>query len=314
MSRNEYDGCHQFSQKAYYDNVKAIILKWRTDKMGGKEQIVPGLIGGEDICKLREAVCVHVEKVYDNCREKDCIEDAVVDFVDNVQDLINNAVKVKTKDAEVVAILADLEDVPFKRGFFTVNVRYKIRVVVEFCYKDVTGNIVNSTPKVGFIWFSKTVILFGSEGKIKIFRSVDPHGNVPIRCEGCNDGCGGLVEQDNLPVIKVEVAEPLVLNTRVKRVHEKHHGGNDEDGHDVSSLITGPQKKVVITVGLFSIIKLVRLVQLLIPAFNFCYPNKECISSSEENPCEIFDTIEFPLDQFFPPQKFDFPGAEEHRC
>ena len=66
------------------------------------------------ICKPREAVCVHVEKVYDNCREKDCIVDTVVDFVDAVQDLIQNAVKVKTKDAEVVAVLADLEDVPFK--------------------------------------------------------------------------------------------------------------------------------------------------------------------------------------------------------
>lgn len=280
--------------------------------MGCKEQVVPGLIGGEDICKLREAVCVHVEKVYDNCREKDCIEDAVVDFVDNVQDLINNAVKVKTKDAEVVAVLADLEDVPFKRGFFTVNVRYKIRVVCEFCYKDVTGNIVNSSPKIGYVWFSKTVILFGSEGKIKIFKSVDLNTPIPLSCDGGSDCCGALIEQDNLPIIKVEVAEPLVLNTRIKRVHEKHHHcGCDDDRREVDSLLC-PQRRVVVTLGIFSIIKLVRLVQLLIPAFNFCYPNKDCITSTDDNPCEIFDTIEFPLDQFFPPQKFDFPGAEEH--
>jgi hypothetical protein len=288
-------------------------MKWRTDKMGCKDQIVPGLISGEDICKLREAVCVHVEKVYDNCREKDCIEDAVIDFVDNVQDLISNAVKVKTKDAEVVAVLADLEDVPFKRGFFTVNVRYKIRVACEFCYKDVAGNIVTSEPKIGFIWFSKTVILFGSEGKIKIFKSVDPSTVFPINCEVCNEGCGSLVEQDNLPIIKVEVAEPLVLNTRIKRVHDrKHKCGCDEEG-EVNAFI-GPQRRVVVTLGIFSIIKLVRLVQLLIPAFNFCYPNKECVTSTDENPCDIFDTIEFPLDQFFPPQKFEFPGAEDSGC
>ena len=30
--------------------------------MSCKEQVVPGLISGEDICKLRETVCVHVEK------------------------------------------------------------------------------------------------------------------------------------------------------------------------------------------------------------------------------------------------------------
>lgn len=277
--------------------------------MGCKDQVVPGLIGGEDICKLREAVCVHVEKVYDNCREKDCIEDAVVDFVDNVHDLINNAVKVKTKDAEVVAVLADLEDVPFKRGFFTVNVRYRIRVVCEFCYKDCTGNIVNSSPKVGYVWFSKTVILFGSEGKVKIFKSVDPNTPPPV-CEGCSDNCGSLVEQDNLPIIKVEVAEPLVLNTRIKRVHERQLGVLEDERSEVNTFV-GPQRRVVVTLGIFSIIKLVRLVQLLIPAFNFCYPNKECVTSTDENPCDIFDTIDFPLDQFFPPQKFDFPGAED---
>ena len=277
--------------------------------MGCKDQIVPGLIGGEDLCKLREAVCIHVEKVYDNCREKDCIEDAVVDFVDNVQDLIQNAVKVKTKDAEVVAVLADLEEVPFKRGFFTVNVRYKIRVAVEFCYKDVTGKLVNSSPKIGFVWFSKTVILFGSEGKVKIFRSVDPANALPAHCDSSSDGCGALVEQDNLPIIKVEVAEPLVLNTRIKRVHEKRHCGCDDDKNEINAVI-GPQRRVVVTIGLFSIIKLVRLVQLLIPAFNFCYPNKECVTSTDDNPCDVFDTIEFPLDQFFPPQKFEFPRED----
>ena len=157
------------------------------------------------------------------------------------------------------------------------------------------------------------MILFGSEGKIKIFKSLDVSHPFPV-CDRCNDGCGSLVEQDNLPIIKVEVAEPLVLNTRVKRVHEKHHCGCDDERGEASAII-GPQKRVVVTLGIFSIIKLVRLVQLLIPAFNFCYPNKECIASTDDNPCDIFDTIDFPLDQFFPPQKFDFPGAEEDtRC
>jgi len=279
--------------------------------MSCKDQIVPGLICGEDICKLREAVCVHVEKVYDNCREKDCIEDAVVDFTENVQDLINNAVKVKTKDAEVVAVFADLEPVPFKRGYYTVNVRYQIKVMVEFCYKDMNGNLVSSCPKVGFVGFEKTVILFGSEGKIKIFKSKDPASNAPLYGESCTDACGGsLVEQDNLPNVKVEVAEPLVLNTRIKRVHHHHRHGDDEDNCNPEGIII-PQRRVVVTLGLFSIIKLVRLVQLLIPAFNFCYPNKECVASTNEEPCEIFDSIEFTLDQFFPPQKFDFPAEEE---
>lgn len=42
-----------------------------------------------------------------------------------------------------------------------------------------------------------------------------------------------------------------------------------------------------------------------------CVPNKNCVAATEENPCDLFDTIDFPVDEFFPPQKFDFPGAVE---
>ncbi len=289
----------------------------------GKERVVAGLIDGEDICRLREAVCVQVEKVYDHCREKDCIEDAVVDFVEDIQCLIDKAIKVKVKDAEVVKVLADLDDVPFRRGFFTVNVRYKIKLRVEFCFRDQFGNLVTSDPKVGFIWFSKTVFLFGSEGQVKIFSSTEP-----TACSGSSsdgDGCGVTLQQDNLPIVKVEVAEPLVLNARIKRVHchVKPHGDQfdfeDDDNIGDENAVAGrrffPPKSVVVTIGLFSIIKLTRLVQLLIPAFDFCIPTRECVSATEENACELFDTIDFPFDQFFPPQIFDFPtaGEEEDR-
>ena len=68
--------------------------------MGGiyymrREQVVAGLIDGEDICRLRESVCVQVEKVYDHCREKDCVEDAVVDFIEDVKNLIDRIDKGK---------------------------------------------------------------------------------------------------------------------------------------------------------------------------------------------------------------------------
>lgn len=280
-----------------------------------KEQVVAGLIDGEDICKLREAVCVQAEKVYDHCREKDCIEDAVVDFVEDVQCLIDKAVKVRVKEAEVVKVLADLDDVPFKRGFFTVNVRYKIKVRVEFCYRDQLNNLVSSDPKVGFVWFAKTVILFGSEGQVKVFSSTDPEFcSSPDDC----DGCGSMVQQDNMPTVKVEVAEPLVLNARIKRVHcprVRPLGDDYDDDIGDDNVAAGgkrifPQKNVVVTIGLFSIIKLTRLVQLLIPAFNFCVPTRECVASTDENPCELFETIDFPFDQFFPPQIFDFPAED----
>ena len=125
----------------------------------------------------------------------------------------------------------------------------------------------------------------------------------------------------------MEVAEPLALNARIKRVHchVGPRGDNfdldDDDDRGDENAVAGrrlfPPKRVVVTIGLFSIIKLIRMVQLLIPAFDFCIPNRECVSASEENACELFDTIEFPFDQFFPPQIFDFPVAgveEDNKC
>lgn len=124
------------------------------------------------------------------------------------------------------------------------------------------------------------------------------------------------MQQDNKPNVTVEVAEPLVLNARVKRIrchHVSPFGLTDEDeletAADANTFM--PSRRVVVTIGIFSIIKLTRLVQLLIPAFNFCFPTQECISSTDENPCELFETIDFPFDQFFPPQIFDFPVESE---
>ena len=37
------------------------------------ENVVAGLISPQDMSRIREAVCVQVEKIYDSCREKDCV-------------------------------------------------------------------------------------------------------------------------------------------------------------------------------------------------------------------------------------------------
>ncbi len=290
----------------------------------GHEKVVPGLICGNELCKIREAVCIQVDKIYDSCREKDCIENARVIFKcpEKVQHIIDNATTVRCRGAEVVDVHADIEEVPFKRGFYTVDVTFFIKVKLEF--------ITQSGPvrETGIVVFNKKVILFGSEGNVKVFKS---------HFEKC--GCRGegsansKLEQDNLPIAKVEVAEPICLNAKIQDILDKFfedcccdnlprhvvealEADNDDHGlrcieGQVGGVNQIPRRRVVVTIGLFSIIKLTRLVQLLIPAFDFCFPNKECIAATEDNPCELFETIEFPFNEFFPPQIFDFPGAVE---
>jgi hypothetical protein len=302
-------------------------MKGDLDMSYNFDKVLPGNICEKDLNKIKEAVCIQVEKIYDSCKEKDCIEDAKVLFKcpEKVQWIINHAINVKVRRAEVIKVFSDVEAVPFKRGFFTVDVKFIIKVTLDFFVQKHHGGIKIITVP-GVIVFDKKVILFGSEGNVKIFKShFVEHGiDTPI---------DSALQQDNLPISKVEVAEPIALNAKICEIVEKCHDccddhmprsvsesledfdvdeaefiEEDDDRHIMVRKIT------VVTVGLFSIIKLARFVQLLIPAFDFCVPHKKCIASTDEDPCELFETIEFPVDEFFPPQKCDFPGAlEEER-
>ncbi len=288
--------------------------------MGHEHEVVPGPICEKDLCKLREAVCIQTEKIFDSCREKDCIENARVHLKNTRENrcIINKAINVKCRRAEVIDVYADIEPVPFKRGFFTVDIKYFIRVTLDFFLPGGCGpGGTTIVPRNGVVVFDKKVILFGSEGNVKIFKT---HEN--------EEGKKTNVQQDNLPTAKIEVAEPICLSAKIEDILDKFFDDSRVENmpksvvdaledtevrflDDIIEDIESIRKRVVATIGLFSIIKLVRLVQLVIPAFNYCVPNKECIAATEENPCELFDTIEFPVEEFFPPQMMDFPGALE---
>lgn len=64
----------------------------------------------------------------------------------------------------------------------------------------------------------------------------------------------------------------------------------------------GEGKRVYVTLGQFSIIRLERETQLLMPVYDYCMPDKECAcGGGEDDPCEIFRHVKFPVDEFFPP-------------
>jgi len=288
------------------------------------DKVVSGILSPGDISRVREAVCIQTEKVYDQIKEKDCIEDARVFFRNPglVQPIINAAINVKIKNADILNVFADVEPVPFKRGFFTVDIKFFIRVNLEF-FIPTSPFGVRIIDVNGLIVFDKKVILFGSEGEVKIFKSKDVDDISLYNPKGV---------KDNLPTAKIEVAEPIALTAKLVRCHE-HRDEDDSIGFLPENLLellgddrleeqlqrneinvecnqVESNRIVLASVGLFSIIKLVRYVQLLIPAFDFCVPNNSGLASTDEEPCNIFDTIDFPTDEFFPPQIFDFPGAE----
>ena len=261
------------------------------------EKILPGPI--KESCDFREAVCIHTKKIYDSCRDKDCIEDLRFYPCLNCQELINRAISVKGGKAELLYTYIDVEPVTFNRGFYTVDMRYFYRV---------TLNVYCSSPRPveveGLCVFDKRVILFGSEGSAHIFSSqlqVDALDRQQL-------------ERSNLPTAVVESVDPIVLNTKLVDCCQPRCC--DCDICEVpscvcqcfnSDLTMGEEcRQIFVTLGQFSIVRLERESQLLIPVFDYCLPDKECSAGSScscaaEDPCELFKNVNFPVSEFFPP-------------
>ena len=44
------------------------------------------------------------------------------------------------------------------------------------------------------------------------------------------------------------------------------------------------------------------------PVYDYCMPEKECTCGGcEDDPCEIFRHVKFPVNEFFPPNTVEMP-------
>lgn len=256
------------------------------------EKIMPGPV--EDRSGIREAVCVHTRKIYDSCRDKDCIEDLRFYPTLGSADIISRALSVKGGRADLLHVYVDVEPVSFNRGFYTVDMRFFYAVSLQAYLSSPMP-----VPVEGLCVFDKRVILFGSEGNAKIFSSQMRTGELDPQ----------LGRKSNLPMAVVEAVDPIVLDARMMECCGKRECDCDlcEVPSFVNSYFDGKlscgddNRRIYVTLGQFSIVRLERDSQLLIPVYDYCMPEKECSCGSEEDPCSIFRNISFPVGEFFPP-------------
>ncbi|MBP3684360.1 MAG: hypothetical protein J6J12_05285 [Oscillospiraceae bacterium] len=87
------------------------------------------------------------------------------------------------------------------------------------------------------------------------------------------------------------------------------------DLFDEPLVLSGGQRQLFVTLGQFSIVRLEREAQLIVPVLDYAMPCKECCDDgcgSAEDPCEMFSRIPFPAEEFSPktcddPEKTDSP-------
>lgn len=243
---------------------------------------------------INEAVCIDTNRVYDSCADKDCLSDLRVYFTNTSQQVINGATSVKCKKSEIINAYIDVQDVPFNRGFYSVDITYFFKITLDVCTSRVAPPVCVS----GLATFTKKCILYGSDGNVKVFSSEGSLDNPDKQPCGTNAN----------PRAKIQCVDPVCLEARLcepracceyctipKTVCRCFEGSFEN---------VEVCKEVYVTLGLFTIIQLERDVQMLIPAYDFCMPQKEC-SCDTDDPCEVFKKIKFPVEEFFPPKSYD---------
>ncbi|MCI8501254.1 MAG: hypothetical protein HFJ85_03345 [Oscillospiraceae bacterium] len=249
---------------------------------------------------FKEAVCIETARIYDSCSAKDCFEDLQVYFPDSAQGIIDAAMSVKSKKASVLNVYMDVEPVAFNKGFYSVDVTFFFKVTVE----AFTSPVCAPTEVTGLAVFTKKVILYGSEGNVATFSTDTTVVNQL-------DYCG-----NNLPTAGIQVVEPIFLSVKLCDRSEMCYEPCVSIPAAIAAQFDGdfgtvsPTKAVYVTLGLFSIVNLQRKVQLLVPVYDYCIPQKECCCSTDD-PCEVFRGIKFPVDEFFPPRMC---GADKPDC
>ena len=255
----------------------------------------------------RGTVCIDTKRVFDSCRDRDCFEDVRVYLTCTGEDVIANATSVRTKSAKIIATYVGVNDIPFNNGFYQVTVRYFIEIECEGCL-----GVGKSQVFRGVAAIEKDVVLFGGESNVLTFSS-DPNASY------C-DMSAVMVNTD--PTAIVEVVSPIILGTkvvdctcRIPCIECSDIPCKVQEAIGENIVVNSGGYRLYVSLGIFSVIRLVRDAQLLVSASDYSVPDKECTpAAGNENPCSLFRNMPFPIAQFKGLQSAEREtGANNHK-
>ena len=249
----------------------------------------------------RENVCVSCDRILDSCRDKDCFENVRVYLNDCGQELVEKSGAVRVKCAQTVWTQLSVTPVQFNRGFYTVTVRFYVRLVCECCLCP--GHVEEAE---GIAVAEKKVILYGGEGNVKTFRSSsdsDSFCTVPHEVQPEHNTCCD--SRVSLPTAVCEVADPVVLDAKIlERCQVKCScccAGDIPEGilsQGSPRFNQDADRILAVSLGCFSVVRLERPGQFVVNATEFCVPEKECCEPPENDPCSVFRRMQFPVGEF----------------
>ena len=244
---------------------------------------------------LQQAMSIHTKKVTDSCRDKVCIEDLRVYLTRGSQAVLDSCAGAKVRCAELLYTYIDVEPVAFDGNHYCIDVTFYYRILA-----DATIGAARPAALYGLAVFTKRAVLCGERSRTHLFRS-----DTRLR-----ESDGVTRYSANLPTAVVEVLDPMVLSSKVREVCEDRCKedtcmqipGCIRCQFDEDLVESGDRRRLFVTLGQFSVLRLERAAQLIVPVLDYAIPTKECCdaSISAEDPCEMFSRIPFPTAQFAP--------------
>lgn len=243
----------------------------------------------------RETFGIDTGRILDACRDRDCFEDIRVYLTAEGEELISRTGSVRVKSARICGANIVTEPVQFNCGFYAVDVKFYVGCSFEVCVP-----LGNAQEFEGVAVVEKRVVLYGGESNVNVFRSVEggSYCTIPefVCCARKN------------PEAVVEVLDPVVLGAHIVDTPDDCHCcccccdiPEQISGRLGCGLVDGENSEgryLAISLGLFSVIRLVRDGQFLVQASEYCLPEKECVSPTENDPCATFRQIPFPASEF----------------
>lgn len=265
--------------------------------------------GNTTACDFKEAVCIDAGRVFDSCCQKDCLENLRVFFLDDAQEVINTATNVRLRCAEVLNTNVEVTPVNFNKGFYSCDITFYFLLTFDVFR---AGNPCPVSVN-GVTSYSKKVILYGSDGNVKLFSNT------------LNSDCTAQSitnKTTNSPKCVVGVVDPVPLGAKLGCIRDCYEnicclpkciceilGGN------ICCDLPEGTPAVFVSLGLFSIVQLIRNVQMLVPVYDYCIPEKSCCETiNETEPCDAFKKISFPFDDFFPPRQSNIDNNCQNNC
>ncbi|WP_315082251.1 hypothetical protein [uncultured Clostridium sp.] len=232
----------------------------------------PGLVNKQGrLPDPSELVCIEVPKIFDQCLIKRCLVYGEGPDTNTTDSELRSTILtdpkryINSRDFNLTLISVDKIPLVGKPGFKKIVISYKISFYSDY----IDANGVNQSE---LFEINRTDVI----GKFY---------------------CPDSIAQISASFVPVQNAEDLDSNIiKLEMVADALDGEllQDEECNDVLD----------ITLGYYIVVKCELIVQLLIPAYDYCpVPKEPCEEEPEEDPCERFEKA--PIPKFYPDQNLD---------